>query len=67
MKFTIYIHSETLHSLSPPLSKSGGGGAQAPPAPPGSLLLRMVHIPYIHGSVLYSTVVFLALLLRIVG
>ena len=52
MKFTIYIHSEILHSSfdplttkfwggSAPLIKKWGGGAQAP-LPPGSLPLILV-------------------------
>ena len=50
MKFTIYIHSEILHPSFDPLTTKfwGGsappyqkvGGAQAPPAPPGSLPLQ---------------------------
>ena len=53
MKFTIYIHSEILHSpfdllttkfwgAQPHLIKSGGGGGLKPPRPPGSLPLLIL-------------------------
>ena len=38
-----FMTTSNFGGLSPPLSKSGGG-AQAPPAPPGSLPLILVHV-----------------------